>query len=176
MREQRAPQRLLPLMCHTTVDRPPAYPARPGPWLAVAAGLGLLIAWPAQSQQPASPQNPRLRHPLLSCNFTNELGQPVRLSDFDGQALAITFFFTRCPIPDYCPRLSKNFQEASKKLSQAAPPGPTNWHFLSVTFDPQFDAPPVLKAYAQRYRADPAHWNFLTGSPEKSASLPNCAG
>src|SRR6266478_2321106 len=73
-------------------------------------------------------------HPLLDYKFTNELGQRVSLGDFRGQALAITFFFTRCPIPDYCPRLSRNFQEASTRLSLIAA-GPTNWHFLSVSFD-----------------------------------------
>ena len=58
----------------------------------------------------------RPRHPLLNYAFTNELGQPVRLGDFRGQVLAMTFFFSRCPIPDYCPRLTKNFEEASQKL------------------------------------------------------------
>jgi len=65
---------------------------------------------------PAPPEGSRPGHPLLGFKFTNELGQAVALRDFRGQALAITFFFTRCPIPDYCPRLSKNFQEAVKKL------------------------------------------------------------
>jgi protein SCO1/2 len=102
--------------------------------------------------------------------FTNELGQAVRLNDFRGQALAITFFFTRCPIPDYCPRLSKNFEEASQKLS-AMPRGPTNWHFLSVTFDPEFDTPAVLKGYAERYQYDPKHWSFLTGPKEQISEL-----
>ena len=64
-------------------------------------------------------------HPLLDYNFTNELGQAVSLSQFKGQALAITFFFTRCPIPDFCPRLSKNFEEASRKLA-ALPAAPEN--------------------------------------------------
>ena len=58
--------------------------------------------------------------PLLDYKFTNELGQAVSLNDFRGQALAITFFYTRCPLPDYCPRLSKNFQEASQKLEAHA--------------------------------------------------------
>src|SRR5690242_7679007 len=58
----------------------------------------------------------RPRHPLLNYAFTNELGQPMRLGDFRGQVLAMTFFFSRCPIPDYCPRLMKNFEEASRKL------------------------------------------------------------
>jgi protein SCO1/2 len=107
---------------------------------------------------------------LLDFKFTNELGQAVSLNDFHGQALAITFFFTRCPIPDYCPRLSKNFQEASQKLS-ALKDGPTNWHFLSVSFDTKYDTVPVLKAYAEAYHYDPAHWSFLTGPADQIGEL-----
>ena len=109
-------------------------------------------------------------HPLLRYAFTNELGRVVRLGDFRGQALALTFFFTRCPIPDYCPRLSKNFEEASRKL-RSLEGGPTNWHFLSVTFDTAFDTPAVLKAYGKRYDYDPAHWSFLTGTSNHIAEL-----
>ena len=101
--------------------------------------------------------------------FTNELGQPVSLRQFAGQAVAMTFFFTRCPIPEYCPRLAKNFQEASQKL-QAMPAGPANWRLLSISFDP-FDTPPILKAYAQRYDYDSNHWSFLTGPPEQIREL-----
>ncbi len=121
--------------------------------------------------QPAS-ETPttKSRHPLMDYKFTNELRQAVSLSQFDGQALGITFLFTRCPIPDYCPRLSKNFAEASRKLS-AMPDAPTNWHFLSVTFDPEFDTPAVLKSYAERYHYDPTHWSFLTGPADKIAEL-----
>jgi len=110
------------------------------------------------------------RHPLLEYAFTNELAQPVTLDSFKGQALAITFFFTRCPIPEFCPRLSQNFAEASRRLSQL-PHGPTNWHFLSVSFDPEFDSPAVLRAYGEKYRYDPARWSFITGPKEKIAEL-----
>ncbi len=105
------------------------------------------------------------RHPLLDYAFTNEFGQPMRLSQFEGQALGITFFFTRCPVPDFCPRLSKNFEEASQKLL-ALTNGPTNWHFLSITFDAGFDTPAALLEYGKRYHYDSNHWSFLTG-PEK---------
>jgi len=110
------------------------------------------------------------RHALLDYAFTNQLGQPVKLSQFQGQALAITFIFTRCPIPEYCPRLSRNFAEASQKLC-VLPAGPTNWHFLSVSFDPAFDTPPVLQAYAGSYHYDPRHWSFITGPPDKISAL-----
>ena len=130
---------------------------------------------PTEGAEPASAPTAearaaKARHPLLDYAFTNELGQAVRLSDFRGQALAITFFFTRCPIPDYCPRLSRNFEEASHQLS-AQPGSPTNWHFLSVTFDPGFDTPRVLRAYGERYQHDPKHWSFLTGPKEKISEL-----
>jgi len=125
-----------------------------------------------RSVEPAriQPESSRPKHPLLAFKFTNELGQAVALGDFRGQALAITFFFTRCPIPDYCPRLSKNFQEAAKKLG-AISGGPTNWHFLSVSFDTDFDNPRVLRAYGELYHYDPAHWSFLTGPAEQIGQL-----
>jgi len=115
------------------------------------------------------------KYELLHFRFTNELGQPLSLGDFSGQALAITFFYTRCPLPDYCPRLSKNFQSASQKL-EALPGGPTNWHFLSISFDPEFDSPESLKAYGEFYQYDPAHWSFLTGPKEKIRELAARAG
>ena len=114
-------------------------------------------------------------HPLLDYKFTNELGQAMSLNDFRGQALGITFFFTRCPVPDYCPRLSKNFSEASQQLSSMTN-ALTNWHFISVSFDPTFDTPEVLKAYAARYQYDPTHWNFLTGPEDKIKELARLSG
>jgi protein SCO1/2 len=112
----------------------------------------------------------RRPHPLMDFKFTNELGQPVSLRDFRGRALGITFIFTRCPVPDYCPRLTKNFQETALKLKQL-PNAPTNWHLLSFTIDPAFDTPKILKGYAQRYQYDPNHWSFLTGPSEQITEL-----
>lgn len=94
-------------------------------------------------------------------HFTNELGQPFNLSDFKGQALALSFIFTRCPYPTFCPRMSDNFAQAQKAL-KAMPNAPTNWHLLTLTFDPDFDTPAVLKGYAKRFEADPKHWSFGT--------------
>jgi protein SCO1/2 len=114
-------------------------------------------------------------HPLLDYKFTNELGQAVSLNDFRGQALGLTFFYTRCPLPEYCPRLSKNFQEASQKLA-AMTNAPANWHFVSISFDTEFDTPAMLRAYGQSYQYDPAHWSFLTGPKDKIAELAKLCG
>ena len=130
---------------------------------------GKFSGLPAETP-PASGKNP-----LWHYHFTNELGQPVSLSDFHGQALAVTFFYTRCPLPNFCPRLSKNFEEASQKL-EAMSGAPTNWHFLSISFDPRFDTPAMLKAYGDSYQYDPKHWSFLTGPQDKIAKLAEESG
>ncbi len=99
---------------------------------------------------------------LPEYHFTNQLGQAVSLSQFKGQAVAIDFIFTTCPFPTMCPRLSQNFSEAQRKLKEM-PNAPTNWHLLTISFDPGKDTPTVLKDYAGRFNYDSAHWSFLTG-------------
>jgi len=132
------------------------------------------VQLPPADPRPAESQTSPDRS-LLDYKFTNELGQAVSLNDFRGQALAITFFYTRCPLPDYCPRLSKNFQEASQKLG-SRPGAPANWHLLSISFDPEFDSPAMLKAYGNSYQYDPKHWSFLTGPADKIGELARQAG
>ena len=132
------------------------------------------VSLPAIST-PAGSLAVRPNHPLLDYKFTNELGQAVSLNDFRGQALAITFFYTRCPLPDYCPRLSKNFQAAQQKL-ESLPGAPANWHLFSISFDTEFDSPPMLKAYGNSYQSDPKHWSFLTGPADKIAELARGSG
>lgn len=134
-------------------------------------GTGRLSPTPAPTHPPAASAS----HPLLDYKFTNELGHAVSLNDFRGQALAITFFYTRCPLPDYCPRLSKNFQEAQQKL-ESRPDAPANWHLISVSFDTEFDSPATLRAYGNSYQYDPKHWSFLTGPPDKIGELARQAG
>lgn len=112
---------------------------------------------------------------LMSVNFTNEFGQPIAFNDFKGQALGVTFFFTRCPLPEYCPRLMKNFAGASELLLHPAG-RPTNWHFLAITFDPKFDTPTVLRDYAARYNYNSNHWSFLTGDPHYISELAHAVG
>ena len=73
--------------------------------------------------------------PMPEYMFTNQLGRPVKLSEFKGQAYVINFIFTRCPFPTFCPRQSKSLDEA-QGLLKSMRDGPTNWHFLSNTIDP----------------------------------------
>ena len=146
-------------------------------WIERVKKTGRTMALVASNAAPLVTTNASVapRHPLMDYAFTNQLGQPVTLSSFRGQALAITFFFTRCPIPEYCPRLSKNFEEACAEL-KAMPNAPTNWHLLSVTIDPEFDTPAALRLYAKRYEHDPKHWSFLTGPKDRIVELARESG
>ena len=108
---------------------------------------------------------------LPDCGFTDENGDAVRLSDFRGNALAFTFFYSRCPLPDYCVRMSKNFSE-TRRLLQAMTNAPANWQLLSISFDPEFDTPKMLSSYADFYRgADTNRWLFAVASTNTLSGL-----
>jgi protein SCO1/2 len=100
--------------------------------------------------------------PLPDYHLTDQSGQPLNPAQFKGQALAITFLFTRCPLPTYCPLIANQFVDAQRKLLGMSK-APTNWHLLTISFDPGFDTPAVLKAYAQAHNYNPKHWSFATG-------------
>ena len=99
-----------------------------------------------------------LKMPLFS--LIDQTGKTVALADFRGKVVVVDFIYTRCPLPDVCPRLSANFSSVSKKLRGR------DVEFLSITIDPQFDTPAVLSDYARRWQAGEA-WRFLTGTPEQ---------
>jgi protein SCO1 len=99
---------------------------------------------------------------LPDYHFTNEFGRVVRTGQFKGGPLVFTFFFTSCPYPLFCPKLSSLFEETEKKLL-AMTNAPAKWQLLSISFDPNYDSPEVLKNYAARYHYDPKHWTFVTG-------------
>jgi protein SCO1 len=100
-----------------------------------------------------------------------EDGRQIHFSDFRGRAVAFTFFFTRCPLPNYCPRMNRNFA-AARDLILSTSGAPTNWQFLSVSFDPVFDTPDVLSSYAGFYRGDNSdRWLFAAASTNVLADL-----
>jgi protein SCO1/2 len=112
---------------------------------------------------------------LPDYHFTNELGEAVRLSQFKGQVLAFTFFFTSCPFPDYCPRMTSNFKQAEIEL-EAMTNAPVHWHLLSISFDPAHDTPSRLAAYARAADYDKTHWSFLTGDDDQISGLADQIG
>lgn len=95
-------------------------------------------------------------------------GKPLALADFRGKAVALTFIFTRCPLPEFCPRMNTQFAEMEAALAkEPALYGKTR--LLSVSFDPEHDTPDVLREYRERFLRGikgvaPAHWTFATGT------------
>lgn len=100
--------------------------------------------------------------------LTDQAGRTIQLSDFSGRPVAIDFIYTRCPLPDVCPRLSANFARLQKRFGAAL-------ILLSVTIDPQYDTPAVLTEYARRWQAG-ENWHFLTGPPAAVAQTAGCFG
>ena len=108
---------------------------------------------------------------LPDIELLTEGGDSIKLSHFEGSAVAFTFIFTRCPLPDFCPRMSTDFSRARELLRQQSG-GPTNWQFLSLSFDPEFDQPGVLTRYAFSYRgANLDRWLFASAPTNVTAAL-----
>lgn len=92
--------------------------------------------------------------------LTTQAGNALRLGDFRGRALVLTFIYTRCPLPNYCPLMSKQFAALQPKLRAEFG---TRVHLLSVSFDPAYDTPAVLRDYAAKYTDRLDTWTFATG-------------
>jgi len=98
----------------------------------------------------------------------NQSGRKIHLSQFKGKVLVATFVYTRCPLADYCPKMSRNFAEIDKALA-ADPALYAKTHLLSISFDPAYDTPVVLRsyggAYTGRYTKETfTHWDFAAPS------------
>lgn len=80
----------------------------------------------------------------------NQDGKAIRLSDFRGKTVLLTFIYTRCPMPTFCPRLSSLFAAVERELAKV-PEEYARTQLVSVSIDPKFDTPPVLRQYGLAY-------------------------
>jgi protein SCO1 len=99
--------------------------------------------------------------------LTTAEDRPFTAGDLAGHVTAVTFIFTRCPVPEFCPLVVKRFQQIQREIERNA--SLAGVRLLSVTLDPAFDTPQVLSAYASAMKAYPARWQFVTGSAEEIA-------
>lgn len=93
--------------------------------------------------------------------LVNQDGQPITQEAFRGHPLVLTFVFTRCPIPNFCPLMSRNFATLQNGVKTGTGSVQAT-RLLTISFDP-FDTPAILKAYAVSENADPLIWNLATG-------------
>jgi protein SCO1 len=106
-------------------------------------------------------------------NFTlrNQDNRDIHLKDYRGKTLLLTFIYTRCPVPDYCTLMSDNFAQIDRALGQD-PELYGKTHLLSISIDPEYDTPKVLRSYGaahtERYQNETfAHWEFAGGTKEQ---------
>jgi protein SCO1 len=113
-----------------------------------------------------------LREPVVGeevpdFSLVNQDGRRLSLGGYRGRALALTFIYTRCPLPDYCPLMSENFAAVNRELA-ADPALGSRARLLSVTVDPEYDTPKVLRSYGAAHTGEFAgerfeRWQFATG-------------
>jgi len=115
---------------------------------------------------PPPPEKLAIGSALPHFQLTDQHGRTLRTPDLRGKVVAIDFIYTRCPLPDVCPRLSANFAMLQRQFRDQAG---DSLLLLSVTVDPEFDTPSVLAEYARRWTAGPG-WRFLTGDVAKLAA------
>ena len=118
---------------------------------------------------------PNIGDAVPNFKFFNQNGKVIRLQQFRGRVVLMTFIYTRCPLAEFCPRMSGNFAEIDKAL--AGDKGAyAKTHLLSVSFDPKYDTPTVLRSYGGAHTGrfteeDFAHWDFAAPPVEDLAKV-----
>ena len=111
--------------------------------------------------------------------LVNQDGKTLYLSDFKGQAVLLTFIYTRCPFPNFCPLISSKFAEIHRAMAQTAL-AYQKTHLVSVSLDPNYDTAPVLRKYGLAYLKDDAsgfaQWDFASTSPQDLKTLASAFG
>ena len=105
--------------------------------------------------------------------LVNQDGKKINFKQYRDKALVMTFIYTRCPLPDYCPLMTQNFVTINNEL-QNNPALRDKARLLSVTVDPDFDKPKVLREYGARTGANKdgfKRWEFATGSPQEIKNI-----
>jgi protein SCO1/2 len=134
---------------------------------------GIVVSEEAQpeSRSLAPPESvrPLLGEEVPDFPLFNQDGKRIHLHQYHGQALLLTFIYTRCPLPDYCPLMSKNFAQILAEVLSDPKLSPST-HLLSISIDPEYDKPAVLRAYGLDCAGNPhpfEHWEFASGTPDQ---------
>ena len=100
--------------------------------------------------------------PLPDYEFVDENGAGLKLSDFRGMPVALTFVFSRCPVPEYCPSMMRKFNEVRTQLKDD-PEAPEKFHLLTISFDSWNDTPEIMKSWGAAFGHKPGQpWSLLT--------------
>jgi protein SCO1 len=135
---------------------------------------------PVSSEKSEAPPEARAGDEVPNFSLINQDGKQIRLAQYRGRALLLTFIYTRCPLPDYCPLMSNNFAAIERELKKNQSLYERT-HLLSISFDTAYDTPKVLKsyggAYTENYTSEKfTHWEFATGTPEEIREIASFFG
>ena len=137
-------------------------------WVEITA----IVEGPVSVSQTADvPGEPKPGTEVPDFGLMNQDGKRIHLAQYRGRALALTFIYTRCPMPDQCTLMSNNFAAIDQEL-QKQPDVYAKTHLLTISFDPEYDSPKVLRSYGAshtgRYTDETfQHWEFATGSADE---------
>lgn len=123
------------------------------------------------TEAPAAPPPDMLEkgERVADAKLVDQNGAPRPISSFRGHPVALTFIYTRCPLPEFCPLMDRHFGTLQKEIQSSRELADVR--LVTITFDPEFDTPAVLKSHASRRRADPDIWTFLTGEPAEVSAF-----
>jgi protein SCO1/2 len=96
--------------------------------------------------------------------FVDQDGKKRAFDSFRGSTVVLTFIYTRCPLPTFCPMMDRQFATIQEHMHDD--PLLKKVHLVTITFDPAYDTPEVLKKHARELNADLKRWTFLTGDPK----------
>lgn len=121
----------------------------------------------------------KIGEPVPDIELTNQDGRSIHFKDFKGKAVLVTFIYTRCPMPAFCPRLSSQFAKIHEALSKT-PDDYDRTHLLTISFDPKYDKAPVLRRYGLAYLDNHAegfsHWDFASADPADMRAIADAFG
>ena len=142
-------------------------------WSIFPALLAVFVFWsaawshvPIPPKSPAAPGRRIVDIPVPDFQLRDQDGKTFHFASARGEVVLITFIFTTCP--DVCPLLTANFAAIQRDLDRQ---NIADYRLLSITTDPERDTPPVLNAYATRFKAHTERWSFLTGSRQDLAKI-----
>jgi len=131
-------------------------------------GSAPLGAPPPEAPAPAASSGFELLkpgEPVPNASFVDQDGKKRTFDSFRGSAVVMTFIYTKCPLPTFCPLMDRHFAALQKTLKEDPALGKV--HLVTVSFDPATDTPAVLAAHARTLNADLARWTFLTGDRDE---------
>jgi len=131
-------------------------------------GQAPLEAPPPEASGPVARSGFELLKPgeeVPDTKFVDQDGRKRSFSAFRGSPVVMTFIYTRCPLPTFCPLMDRHFAAMQKPLKEDPALGKV--HLVTVSFDPKTDTPPVLKKHAKTLNADLSRWTFLTGDRDE---------